>query len=646
MVWGLFPAESLPGEQKYFIFSKGTYKVGRKGCDVIINTDKGVSRIHAELIVDAMTSFDPPQKTSAGCPSQVRIRDCSKYGTFINKKLGTKAKVHDHPNKEMTLKDGELVSFGTGNATYRFSYVSLIFFIYCSKPFQVNHSIEDRISSIGACTTRSWSTECTHVLVDESSPVKEDLLDAVLARKPVVLSYWVEVIAEKGICTEIPTYTPYAPTLSLEGLSVKVVDPKVRENCLAGYTFILGSLHMYKYGDRLQSLLDVGGAKALSADEFCSSSQASEDGGNNQVLLVIPEGPVNELDRFHQVRSLSRVNDKNLVSAVLSGHLDPSIVVPPSIVVSSSCSTDETIVADSDVEVDTAASNCVAEAVQSEVALKPEDREEISEDKDNKSEVKGEIPGGHADAEPEIMPIPSFNYKDRAIITRMDKIDESEKYENQHSDIIYSQDLIVKDIQMAASIYSITNNREVNFKRFRKRETRSGNCFDDLIPFSKYPYEESDYGGEEVAEYVKEEKKRKQMEAIAEDLFNNEKGKKRGTAGSLHLTRLQRIHPFLEGYNFRRIIKPTAQSIGKCCLILRNTPLVSVGTGMVVVKEFVCKETLRCLKDSSRSHKCLWLSLYICKLHDSFCFLAKSAKECYQIVYLHFTNPGQRVLSR
>ena len=34
---------------------------------------------------------------------------------------------------------------------------------------------------------------------------------------------------------------------------------------------------------------------------------------------------------------------------------------------------------------------------------------------------------------------------------------------------------------------------------------------------------ESDNGNEEMAESVKEEKRRKQMEAIAEDLFNNQK---------------------------------------------------------------------------------------------------------------------------
>lgn len=36
-------------------------------------------------------------------------------------------------------------------------------------------------------------------------------------------------------------------------------------------------------------------------------------------------------------------------------------------------------------------------------------------------------------------------------------------------------------------------------------------------------HRDSDYGNQEMIDSMKEEKKRKQMEAIAEDLFNNEK---------------------------------------------------------------------------------------------------------------------------
>lgn len=67
-----------------------------------------------------MISLNPFQdKSSKVSTTGVRIKDCSKYGTFINKNLGSKEKVHEFPNKEATLKDGDLVSFGTGNATYR-----------------------------------------------------------------------------------------------------------------------------------------------------------------------------------------------------------------------------------------------------------------------------------------------------------------------------------------------------------------------------------------------------------------------------------------------------------------------------------------------------------------------------------------------
>ncbi|XP_039026476.1 nijmegen breakage syndrome 1 protein-like [Hibiscus syriacus] len=93
MVWALLPvdpssAEEIGEEDKYYIFKNGTYTVGRKGCDVIIHKDKGMSRIHAHIMVDGMTQS-----------YQVTIKDLSKYGTFINKNLTSNKKVHQFPNK-------------------------------------------------------------------------------------------------------------------------------------------------------------------------------------------------------------------------------------------------------------------------------------------------------------------------------------------------------------------------------------------------------------------------------------------------------------------------------------------------------------------------------------------------------------------
>lgn len=38
-----------------------------------------------------------------------------------------------------------------------------------------------------------WSLKCTHVLVDDSVSLKDELIDAILAKKPFICHKWVEV---------------------------------------------------------------------------------------------------------------------------------------------------------------------------------------------------------------------------------------------------------------------------------------------------------------------------------------------------------------------------------------------------------------------------------------------------------------------
>ncbi|KAL6521437.1 Mre11 complex subunit Nbs1 [Orobanche gracilis] len=131
------------------IFSaKEHTKLAEKRCDVIINKDKGVSRVHSEITVDEMICMDQLQKRHLRSSSKVRIRDCSKYGTFINKNLASAEKVHEFPNKETMLKEGDLVAFGNGNAKYRFSFVPVVLFTSSSKPSE-RVKLQDIMSLIG-----------------------------------------------------------------------------------------------------------------------------------------------------------------------------------------------------------------------------------------------------------------------------------------------------------------------------------------------------------------------------------------------------------------------------------------------------------------------------------------------------------------
>ncbi|XP_026659719.1 nijmegen breakage syndrome 1 protein isoform X2 [Phoenix dactylifera] len=546
MVWGLIPVDSL------------------RDCDIIVQTDTSVSRVHAEIIVDKMTFIDPSHSGSGTFPSYVRIVDRSRYGTSVNREFGAEG-VRLRKGQEAKLKDGDLVTFGTGNATVRFCFVPFVIFLHCSKPIQANRSLEASISSIGANITCTWSNECTHVLVDESSSITLELIEAILSKKPVVLSDWCEVLAEQKIRTEIPSCTSYIPSLTVDGILVRVVDPKSREKCLAGYTFVMVSSHKYKFGDKFQSLLEVAGAKSFHVDEFCSSSQTSADGESNQVVLVIPGERTNEFDHFRELSSLSRVTEMRLVAAILSGHLESSIIKPPAFIISSSHSTDETIVADSDVEIDTATSDRAAAIFNLQGALRyehdeivkePENREDVRNYKDTQKNVNYSLNEHEEkntkvseDAEetrdrkdksnctnysvisPDKSNTSGPKFENVGVMKRVDKSEEAVADRHENSDIMYSQDLIVKNIGTPLPGRSTTD-KVANFKCFRKRNTMSGNSFRNLIPFSKDPYLESGCGSNESSEYTREEKKRKQIEAIAEDLFNNEKARKRATAGT------------------------------------------------------------------------------------------------------------------
>ncbi|KAH1061818.1 hypothetical protein AAZX31_02G224200 [Glycine max] len=516
------------------------------GCDVIITKDKGVSRVHAEIVVNTMNPVNPLPNERSHLSHSIHIRDCSKYGTFISKNDGAKKKVHELPNKDTALEDGDLVSFGTGTATYKFCHVPLVFFICSSN--KVDRSLEEKISSIGAGITHTLGEGCTHVLVDQLMPLKKDLVDAVVTKKSCVLKNWLEFFAKKNISTEIPSCHSYIPTVSVEGESIKIADPRMREDCLKGYTFLLESEHLYKFGDQLKPLLEVAGAKVVSSEDFCSDSQGTDYGEDNRVVCVIPGGPACKSNLFNKLSSLLRVTEMDVICAAFSGQLDLSILKSPCLLVSSSCSTDETIVADSDTEVETATPAPSNDAFSNGNNVKYGKTEELYDDSDPLDKRKHErIEASSDDVSTRLHDIKhaktetsldgasarshstSFRNANDGIKIKKGMVDD---YESGNSDMVYSQYLVVRDTNICTIISTAPNSSVPNFKHFRKAQTQSGNSFDNLVPFGKYPYKDSDCGNEDVTELVKKEKRQKKMEAMADDMFHNE-ARKRGTVGSL-----------------------------------------------------------------------------------------------------------------
>lgn len=163
------------------------------------------------------------------------------------------------------------------------------------------------------------------------------------------------------------------------------------------------------------------------------------------------------------------------------------------VLVASSCSTDETVVADSDVEMETVTSTRASAAVCAMESAEHESKQErnihkvvsaenncraesvvniidsidqeskgdtaVSTIKTIKHDSQGFIPSNRAVLEPN-----SVNCTD----DKMSRKDSIDNLESGKLDIIYSQDLIVRDSKLPAPGHSSTISAVTNFKLFRK----------------------------------------------------------------------------------------------------------------------------------------------------------------------------------
>lgn len=146
--------------------------------------------------------------------------------------------------------------------------------------------------------------------------------------------------------------------------------------------------------------------------------------------------------------------------------------ISSAVVISSSCSTDETVVADSDVEAETATSVDISVDIKPVETTKHEtDHAATRLGSDNVTCSSGRDYDTTAHKENEVEKLESVNAdigssdQDNIITARRDHVDEPE---SGNPDIIYSQTLIVRDTNLPASDYSSTDNGVPNFKCFKK----------------------------------------------------------------------------------------------------------------------------------------------------------------------------------
>lgn len=580
MVWELEPLNSS-GASKYYLISQGTYKVGRKDCAVVIQTDKTISRVHAEIIVEAASSWNAFQCFSSVPSPEIRMKDLSKFGTFVNKEICSKP-VFSFANKETILSNGDLITFGTNNTTFRLNFVPFLFCIPALERLNRKHDLCTVVSSMGAYATEKWMSECTHLIVEDSSPITNDVMEAIMAKKSIVVYDWLQaMVGQTSLPSEIPNCLSFLPSMTLKcghaSVQVKIADPKHREACLCGTTFVVGPLHLYHYKEKLQLLLEVAGATVIPFSKRRSITQKTGVSREHEVLIVPAEGTKKNLgldsNEFSYIKEIPRLSEDKVVEAIVAG--DCSAFTFETTLCPSSSSTKEMVnVADSEDEEEVTTRHQHSKVIDSNktslsgncVRLSPicKERQIVSDT----TEIKRSKPVSEAGSAGLSLAKNGLE-ESSAIQTHQQfrRVTGDEKYlsnrqkeemsqreasesattlevkagtkdyimakgdvgsetgEFQKFDVLYNSNLIVRKDWDYKNTNNSSKKATPNFKCFRKKSTISGNSFNDLIPFGRDPYKEADYG-REMVEFIKEEKKRKEAEALSEDLFNSERVKR------------------------------------------------------------------------------------------------------------------------
>ncbi|KAM3614913.1 uncharacterized protein V6R79_020761 [Siganus canaliculatus] len=241
-MWVLTPLQ--PGGETHYLLSSKEYVVGRKNCDILLNSDQSISRAHAHLTL-----------TDQG----LTVKDTSKYGTFVNGSRLTE-------NTPVRLKSGDCVTFGVFESKFS---------VHCQVPVVSSScldnsgkaSLSQSLGALGGKLVNAWSEECTH-LVMTTAKVTIKTICALLCCRPIVkpefFSELSKAAQQKSPLPKAESFIPEIDEPSLNKEDVNLGAIPARKKIFSGKTFIFLTAKQLK---RLSAAVGFGGGRTQLLNE-------------------------------------------------------------------------------------------------------------------------------------------------------------------------------------------------------------------------------------------------------------------------------------------------------------------------------------------------------------------------------------------
>lgn len=338
MSWQLaLESQSQPAESPLLLLP-GSAQVGRGQTAIIRSTHQSVSRVHAELVINAVEGSLADVR-----PLEISLIDRSSTGhTFVNE-LKTPGK-----GVPVKLHDGDFFTCGIDPLRYTVRWRPILLSVSSRLSAPELRSVEDLARACGVFLTTEWTQQCTHLLIEQWAITPKLLCCIIDGALPVASSFLDELVSRRD--TELrpePAAASCAPrppggadaAYSAE-LSAYASSPSPRCQLLKGSWIIFSHKQAY---DALHLPLEHAGASLQLMMQDVPAGSVVQDlkrgvamhGAPSEVWIIpaLPPGLAPLLSELGELRCPCLVvGQQAVVAALLSGQkkraTDAATIVP------------------------------------------------------------------------------------------------------------------------------------------------------------------------------------------------------------------------------------------------------------------------------------------------------------------------------
>ncbi|KND01503.1 uncharacterized protein SPPG_09105 [Spizellomyces punctatus DAOM BR117] len=262
-----------------------SYTVGRKDSDIVLGSDKSVSRTHAVLSVSPPLDVDKLVHLDAR--TQVSVKDdASKFGTFLNGGAKRICGTED-------IKEGDVVRFGVNESAFRLKYVPVVL---CCSGLRAKQrgEINELARQYDFKSFKDWTSSCTHLVVSTLKITMKVVL-ALAHHRYIVGEAWVRAFSKadpKNFAMPDPLQSlPVATDDSLDLSKVSFAPDPSRAIVLTGHQFVVFSDEEFK---NLQKVVTAAGGEIYnwSGIQQQNGMERLQDAlrGLHKPCVVLPNG--------------------------------------------------------------------------------------------------------------------------------------------------------------------------------------------------------------------------------------------------------------------------------------------------------------------------------------------------------------------